>query len=65
MVYTDNKIERLYNIKLSKYTGNGIEVSDELDDVLYREAIQETLTRCYINEKGRINGSKVRQQKDN
>lgn len=64
MVYTDNKIERLYNIKLSKYTGNGIEVSDELDDVLYREAIQETLTRRYINEKGRINGSKVRRQKD-
>lgn len=65
MVYTDNKIERLYNIKLSKYTGNGIEVSDELDDVLYREAIQETLTRCYINEKGWINGNKVRRQKDN
>lgn len=58
------KIERLYNVKLERYIKNGIEISDELNDVLYEEAIQETLVKCYINEKGRINGNKVRRQKD-
>jgi hypothetical protein len=58
------KIERLYNVKLERYIKNGIEISDELNDVLYEEAIQETLAKCYINEKGRINGNKVRRQKD-
>lgn len=58
------KIERLYNVKLERYIKNGIEISDELNDVLYEEAIQKTFAKCYINEKGRINGNKVRRQKD-
>lgn len=64
MGYTDSEIERLYNIKLSKYAEHGIEISDELDDVLYEEAVRETLMRSYINERGRINGNKVRHRKD-
>lgn len=53
---TDAEVERLYNIKLSKYINQGVEVTDELDAVLYEEAIKETVTRAYINEKGRLNG---------
>lgn len=53
---TDEEIERLYNIKLSKYIKQGVEVSDELDAVLYEEAIKEIATANYINERGRING---------
>ena len=64
MERTDKDIEWLYNIKLSKYVDRGIEVSDELDDVLYEEAVLETLMRSYVNENGRINGNKVRLQKD-
>lgn len=56
MVYTDSEIERLYNIKLSKYAEHGIEVSDELDDVLYEEAVREILVRSYINDRGKRNG---------
>lgn len=53
---TDAEVERLYNIKLSKYIKQGVEVSDELDTVLYEEAIKEIATANYINERGRING---------
>lgn len=53
---TDAEVERLYNIKLSKYIKQGVEVSDELDAVLYEEAIRETVTRKYINERGRLDG---------
>lgn len=53
---TDAEVERLYNIKLSKYIKQGVEVSDELDAVLYEEAIKEAVTRAYINERGRLNG---------
>ena len=56
MTYTDDDIERLYHIKLSKYIDQGVEVTDELDAILYEEAIKETVTRAYINERGRING---------
>lgn len=49
---TDAEVERLYHIKLSKYIKQGVEVSDELDAVLYEEAIRETVTRKYINERG-------------
>lgn len=56
MTYTDDDIERLYHIKLSKYIDQGVEVTDELDAVLYEEAIKEAVTRAYINERGRLNG---------
>lgn len=58
------KIERLYNIKLRRYIKNGVEISDELDDVLYREAINEVMLMSYVNERGKLNGNKVRRQKD-
>lgn len=54
---TDEEIENLYHIKLSKYIEQGIEVSDELDDALYEEAIREAAAITYINERGRLNGS--------
>ena len=53
---TDAEIERLYHIKLSKYIKKGIEVTDELDDVLYKEAVKEVFAITYINERGRLNG---------
>lgn len=53
---TDEEIENLYHIKLSKYIEQGIEVSDELDDALYEEAIREAAAITYINERGRLNG---------
>lgn len=34
-------VKRLYNVKLSKYIKQGVEVSDELDAVLYEEAMRE------------------------
>lgn len=49
---TDAEIERLYNIKLSKYIKKGIEVSDELDAVLYLEAIKEIASANFINVRG-------------
>lgn len=49
-------VERLYNVKLSKYIKQGVEVSDELDAVLYEEAMREVATSNYINERGRENG---------
>ena len=57
---TDAEVDRLYNIKLSKYIKQGVEVSDELDAVLYEEAIRETAIRKYINERGRLNGLHVK-----
>ena len=60
MNYTDKEIEDLYNIKLSKYINQNIEVVDELDDVLYEEAIRETLIRRYINERGTKNAIRDR-----
>ena len=56
MTFNDEEIERLYNVKLSKYVSQGIEIDDELDDVLHEEAVRESVTRSYINERGRING---------
>ena len=53
---TDAEVERLYNIKLSKYIKQGVEVSDELDDILYEEAMREVAMSNYINERGRKNG---------
>ena len=58
------KIEYLYNVKFQNYIKQGIEVTDELDEVLFEEAIMETATRRYINERGRMNGIKNRRQKD-
>lgn len=54
------KIEYLYNVKLQNYIKQGIEVTDELDEVLFEEAIMETATRRYINERVRMNGIKNR-----
>ena len=51
MTFNDEEIERLYNVKLSKYVSQGIEIDDELDDILYKEAVRETVTRNYINER--------------
>lgn len=53
---TDAEVERLYNIKLSKYIRQGVEVSDELNDILYEEAMREVAMSNYINERGRLNG---------
>lgn len=52
----DEEIENLYHIKLSKYIKKGVEVTDELDDVLYEEAMREAAAATYINERGRLNG---------
>ena len=49
-------VERLYNVKLSKYIKQGVEVSDELDAVLYEEAMREVAMSNYINERGRLSG---------
>ena len=51
MFELEDDIKRLYGIKLSKYIKNGIEVSDELDSVLYVEAIREIVALNYINER--------------
>ena len=51
MTFNDEEIERLYNVKLSKYVSQGIEIDDELDDILYKEAVREIITRNYINER--------------
>lgn len=53
---TDAEVERLYHVKLSKYIKQGVEVSDELDAVLYEEAMREAAAANYINERGRLNG---------
>lgn len=59
-----DKVDFLYNIKRSHYITQGIEITDELDDVLLEEAINEVVARCYINERGIMNGIKIRLQKD-
>lgn len=51
MTFNDEEIERLYNVKLSKYVSQGIEIDDELDNILYEEAVREIVTRNYINER--------------
>ena len=56
MFELEDDIKRLYGIKLSKYIKNGIEVSDELDSVLYVEAIREIVALNYINERTWLNG---------
>lgn len=44
-----NEIYSLYEEKCNKYNKQGIEVSDELGDVLLREAIDEVIFADYIN----------------
>ena len=44
-----NDIYNLYAEKCNKYAKKGVEVSDELADVLIREAMDEVMFADYIN----------------
>lgn len=50
------EIQELYNVKCDKYQRAGVAVSDELADVLLKEAMNEVIFADYIN-----NGRNIKQ----
>lgn len=47
MTYTTEDVERLYSRKRNKYKSEGL--TDELDEVIYKEALKEVACSAFLN----------------